>query len=107
MEILVIIRLCCNCTYGEGWRGLWCGGSVSPAAGPTSLRDGGGFVLCSLKLGASLFWAVDPPGSGSVATRSHGPWGSCWWRRWGESCSRGLCAEIVRRKGPPFPRWML
>lgn len=58
MEILVIIRLCCNCTYGEGWRGLWCGGSVSPAAGPTSLRDGGGFVLCSLKLGASLFWAL-------------------------------------------------
>ena len=58
MEILVIIRLCCNCTYGEGWRGLWCGGSVSPAEMLTSLRDGGGFVLCNLKLGSSLFRAL-------------------------------------------------
>lgn len=66
MEILVVVRLCCNCTYGEArwggfefgcrWgamlRGCWLG------AGCPCWGRGSCIVLCSLKLGASLFQAL-------------------------------------------------
>lgn len=66
MEILVVVRLCCNCTYGEvGWCssefGCWWGAMLlgTLAWGRLSLHGGGGcVVLCSLKLGVSLFQAL-------------------------------------------------
>lgn len=66
MEILIVVRLCCNCTYGEvGGCGCEFGcRSGSDAAGALArgwlslLGVGGYVVLCSLKLGASLFQAL-------------------------------------------------
>lgn len=51
MEILVIVRLCCNCTYGEGLGavGRWLGVFHLPCWGCFTCRGGAGRCPCWLE----------------------------------------------------------